>query len=204
MKPRYVSVIGAAILALALASPVAAWSAVGVTITGDPGGPVVGTGEVLVPELLVSPALAEPPAGDLGPKFQVAYSFEGDVAVQDLYPFAPDGPVAYSASKGDLAGHPFAAGWHQAKPSILEMLVSWGLSPEANGSAGAPTGTNAAVVAALDAHDRVRPSLAQQPGSGVALDPRVGITVAVIVIGAAALAFLGLATRSPVGSRRTA
>ena len=108
------------------------WSGVGVTITGDPGGTLTGTGEVVVPELLVTSVLPDRPAGDLGPKLQVTYTFDGAVVGgQDLYPYAPGGPVAYSAASGRIASHPFAAGWRQARPAVLDLLVSWGLSPKA-------------------------------------------------------------------------
>ena len=212
MKRHYLSAIAAAVLVLAFAGPVAAWSGVGVTVTGDPGGTLVGTGEELVPELLVSAVLPARPAGDLGAKLQVTYSFDGAViAVQDLYPYARGGPVAYSASSGKIASHPFTAGWHQARPSVLNLLVSWGLSPRAIGSAAdrAPTagqaGASGQAAAALDANDRVRPESARQAIAQVpANDGRTLVTFVAIAIAAAAALYLGFATRSSIRVRRPA
>lgn len=162
MKRRIISAAAAWLLLLALAGPVGAWSAISVSISGGSGGAVSGTGEDLVPALLVTRALPDRPAGDLGPRYEATYTLGpgGDVlARQDLYPYASGGPAAYSATDGSVAGHPFGAGWRQADPSILKVLVSWGLpnapdlaatSPARSPSAGMEPGT-LALVAALAA-----------------------------------------------------
>jgi hypothetical protein len=152
MKRSVLGAAAATLLLLALAGPVAAWDSVGVTITGAGGTAIGGTaGEVMDP-LLVGPVLADRPAGDLGPRFQIAFSFEGrTAATEDLYPYAPGGPVAYAASSGSLVGHPFAAGWRQAQPAILEVFVSWGLPavPVMAAASGAPATTNPGMMPAV-------------------------------------------------------
>jgi hypothetical protein len=176
-------VVGA--LALAMAGPVAAWSGVGVSITGDPGagsggGTVVGTGEELVPTLLVSPALAGKPAGDLGPRFQAEYRFDGRVqAVEDVYPYAEGGPVAYLATGGTLAGHDYRAGWRQADPEILGVMVAMGLPA-----------TPVAVSATAPA-----------PGLDVTRIATAGAGAALVL---ALLALVALLVRQPIRSRRIA
>ena len=205
MKLPAISAAAAAILLLAVAGPVGAWSAIGVTITGDPGGTIVGTGEEAVPELLVSPVLPGRPAGDLGPKLQISYSFGGSVvAVEDLYPYAPDGPVAYSAASGEIVDHPYSAGWRQARPSLLDTLVAWGLSPKKGASAEAGAASGGQTVAALDAHDRVRPHPPTQ-ASGIARIDNLILAALVVIAGlGAALAFSRLAAEAAAKVRRPA
>jgi hypothetical protein len=119
MKRHILSGALAASVLLALAGPVAAWSGIGVTISGGGGDDISGTGEVIVPTLLVARTFGNPPAGDLGPKLQITYREGADgpvIAVQDLYPYAPGGPVSFSATAGEIFGHPYAAGWHRRTP----------------------------------------------------------------------------------------
>jgi hypothetical protein len=121
----------AAGLALAVASPVAAWSSIAVDISGgDNGGTVSVTGDVMAPELLVTPPLDSRPTGELGDRFSATYtSVETGrvIAVQVFYPYAKGGPVAYTAAAGTIGSHSYAAGWRQADPSVLDDLVARGL-----------------------------------------------------------------------------
>jgi hypothetical protein len=49
------------------------------------------------------------------------------VAIQEFYPYAEGGPVSYTATAGAIGGHPYAAGWRQADPSVVSELIAWGL-----------------------------------------------------------------------------
>ena len=139
MKRHALGAAASLLLLAALAGPVAAWDSVGVAITGADGTTINGTAGAVIDPLLMGPVLRDRPAGDLGPRFQIAFTYGGrTAATEDLYPYAPGGPVAYSASAGDVVGHPFSAGWHQADRAILEVFVSWGLPAAPAAAATAP------------------------------------------------------------------
>jgi hypothetical protein len=175
MKRHLLEATASLLLLLALAAPVAAWDSVGVTITGAGGTAIGGTAGAVVDPLLVGPVLGDRPAGDLGPRFEISFAYGGrTVATEDLYPYAPGGPVAYAASAGSLVGHPYSAGWRQAPPAILQVFVSWGL-------AAAP-----AVAAAAPA----APATASSSGLAPALVLGIGVL----------LALVGLALRTRIAS----
>lgn len=81
------------------------------------------------------PMLAERPAGDLGPRYEVTYvmprgdGLADDELTQDLYPYARPSPVSYVAP-----GQPFffdtkktRGGWYVATPSLEDDLIAIGL-----------------------------------------------------------------------------
>ena len=145
---RHLTAISVALaLALAIAGPVAAWDSVSVAITSDRGGaPIAMTGGDVVPALLVAPTLDARPAGDLGPRFTVTYTMAPSaraVAIQELYPYAPGGPVSYTSTDGSIADHPYAAGWRQADASVFQAMVDAGLpaTDAANAPITSSTGT---------------------------------------------------------------
>jgi len=123
----------AAAAALALAGPALAWDSVRISITPAAGaGTVSGSGGDVIDVLLISRPMDARPAGDLGPLYRITYTFpagagESGLVVQDLYPYAPGGPVAYSAAGASIVGHPIRAGWHQGDTVLLHRFVSWGL-----------------------------------------------------------------------------
>jgi hypothetical protein len=147
MRQQLTAVAAAAALAIAIAAPVAAWDAVSVAITSDSGGATISmTGGIIVPTLLVTPALDARPAGDLGPKFTAVYTMAPSsraLATQELYPYAQGGPVSFIATSGAIADHPYAPGWRQADASVFQAMVDAGLpaSAAANPPATTPTGS---------------------------------------------------------------
>ena len=79
------------------------------------------------------PMLDARPSGDLGPRYTVTYRLPGpngrDARIrQDLYPYAPKGPVTYTPP-----GQPFFGtqsthgGWYQASAPLKDVLVRAGL-----------------------------------------------------------------------------
>ena len=73
------------------------------------------------------------PAGELGPRYTIAYQLPGpdgqlDELRQDLYPYAKPDPVTYVRS-----GEPYWAtektvgGWYVASSTLKEQLVALGL-----------------------------------------------------------------------------
>jgi hypothetical protein len=137
----------ASLLALALAGPALAWDSVDITITAPTGvgttsdaeaagPPVSGHGGDVIDMLLISSPMDGRPSGDLGPRFVITYSFPFDghssSVAQDLYPYAPGGPLAYSAADGSIVGHAIRAGWHEGNTALLRVFVSWGLPATAN------------------------------------------------------------------------
>jgi hypothetical protein len=135
MRRQLTAVAVATALAMAIAAPVAAWDAVSVAITSDRGGATISmTGGIIVPTLLVTPALAGRPAGDLGPKFTAVYTMAPSsraVATQELYPYAQGGPVSFTSTSGAIAEHPYAPGWRQADASVFQAMVDAGLPASA-------------------------------------------------------------------------
>ena len=91
------------------------------------------------------PMLADRPKGDLGPHYTITYRLPGpnggeSTIRQDLYPYASNGPVTYTAP-----GQPFFGterthgGWYQASPELKNTLVKAGLPAQPVGeAAGAP------------------------------------------------------------------
>jgi hypothetical protein len=147
MRRQLTAVAVATALAMAIAAPVAAWDAVSVAITSDRGGATISmTGGIIVPTLLVTPALDVRPAGDLGPKYAAVYTMAPSshaLATQELYPYAQGGPVSFTSTSGAIADHPYAAGWRQADAAVFQAMVDAGLpaAAAANAPVTSSTGT---------------------------------------------------------------
>jgi hypothetical protein len=79
------------------------------------------------------PMLAARPTGDLGPKYTITYTVPGpnnelDKLRQDIYPYAPNGPVTYMKPGQQFFGTEQTwGGWYQADPQLKVILVSAGL-----------------------------------------------------------------------------
>lgn len=95
------------------------------------------------------PMLASRPR-DLGPKYTITYSVPGpnnelDKLRQDVYPYAPGGPVTYMAPGQSFFGtERTRGGWFQAAPQLKATLVAAGLPsrPTAGTSEGTSVSTN--------------------------------------------------------------
>lgn len=83
------------------------------------------------------------PKGDLGPRYTLTYNLavpngpENRIR-QDLYPYAPRGPVTFTAPGQRLFGtRSTHGGWYQAAPALKDTLVKAGLPRTApSGSSG--------------------------------------------------------------------
>jgi hypothetical protein len=79
------------------------------------------------------PMLEAQPPGDLGPRYTVTYNLPGPNGQenrirQDLYPYAPKGPVTYTAPGQRFFGTQSThGGWYQAAPALKYTLVKAGL-----------------------------------------------------------------------------
>jgi hypothetical protein len=84
-------------------------------------------------EQIPDPILPARPAGDLGPKYVATYTVPGpdnDVyaIVQDVYPYAPVGPVTYmEPGQALFEGMTTHGGWFQAGDELKRTLVAAGL-----------------------------------------------------------------------------
>jgi hypothetical protein len=79
-----------------------------------------------------NPMLPTRPAGDLGPKYTIRYTVPGPnndtfIIVQDLYPYAPSGPVTYTKPGQPIFDMTTGGGWYQAGDDLKDTLVSGGL-----------------------------------------------------------------------------
>ncbi len=121
-----------------------------ITFSGDEGSGALGalveqSGWFLAAfEPTSNPTFSTRPTGDLGPKYVVTYGVPGpdgmSTVLQDIYPYAPDGPVTYRAPGQALfEGVPTRGGWYQAGPELKATLVAAGLpgSPP-SGTGGSP------------------------------------------------------------------
>jgi hypothetical protein len=96
------------------------------------------------------PMLAGRPNGDLGPKYTITYTVPGpgnelDKLRQDVYPYAPGGPVTYMEPGQSFFGtERTRGGWFQATPQLKKTLVAAGLPsrPKAASSDGTALSTN--------------------------------------------------------------
>jgi hypothetical protein len=91
------------------------------------------------------PMLATRPKGDLGPKYTITYTVPGpnnelDKLKQDIYPYAPGGPVTYMEPGQKFFGtEETRGGWFKAAPLVKDTLVEAGLpavAPSGSGSDG--------------------------------------------------------------------
>ena len=73
-------------------------------------------------------ALAQQPAGALGPKFALSYQVPaGELLTirQDLYPFAAGGPVTYTPpGQRGFTDQPTGSGWYRAPGSFSALLTA--------------------------------------------------------------------------------
>lgn len=111
----------------------------------------------------------ERPAGDLGPRYTITYAIPDDhttfPVVQDLYPYAPSGPVTYAHPGQRLwAGQRVAGGWFYGPATLLPMLVSLGLPARPPAGAAAPVAVSSDA-AAQGSHGSA-PAAAPSAGSG--------------------------------------
>ena len=79
------------------------------------------------------PTLASRPTGDLGPKYTITYTVPGpnndvDKLKQDIYPYAPGGPVTYmKPGQKFFTTEETRGGWFKAAPVLKDTLVQAGL-----------------------------------------------------------------------------
>jgi hypothetical protein len=79
------------------------------------------------------PTLTSRPTGDLGPKYTITYTVPGpnnelDKLKQDIYPYAPGGPVTYMKPGQKFFGtEETRGGWFKAAPVLKDTLVQAGL-----------------------------------------------------------------------------
>lgn len=92
------------------------------------------------------------PTGDLGPRLVVSWEVPGpggdvEVVRQDVYPFAPAGPVTYLAPGQDVLGQTTHGGWFAAPAGLADDLAAAGVpapqevvvaTPAAPGDDGSP------------------------------------------------------------------
>jgi hypothetical protein len=92
------------------------------------------------------PMLAERPKGELGPRYTVTYRLPGpnggeSTIRQDLYPYAGNAPVTYTAPGQRFFGtERTRGGWFQASPELKDTLVKAGLPARAGGPPAAAPG----------------------------------------------------------------
>jgi hypothetical protein len=78
---------------------------------------------------------SDPPAGSLGPRYELAFRVPGasptpDIVRQDLYPSAPGGPVTYTPGGQPSFGGRTSGGWYRSDDAFARLLASIGV-PEA-------------------------------------------------------------------------
>jgi hypothetical protein len=76
--------------------------------------------------------LSAPPAGQLGPKYEIAYHVPGsgapgELVRQELYPLASVGPVTYTEPGQAVFDVPAAGGWYVAPASFARLLDRLGV-----------------------------------------------------------------------------
>ena len=86
------------------------------------------------------PMLPGRPSGELGPKYTITYTVPGpsseDEILQDLYPYAKDGPVTFMPAGQRLFDtEQTRGGWYRAGPALKRSLVAAGLPASAPTSA---------------------------------------------------------------------
>lgn len=149
----------------------------------------------------------ERPSGDLGPRYTVTYAVPGDnttfAVVQDLYPYAPGGPVTHVQPGQRLwAGQQVVGGWFRGPATLLPMLRSLGLpSRESAARAAATASSTAAPVAAKPAAPVAGASTASGRGTswtGIG----VGGVGGVLLLGSGALALRSVRRRRLRAARK--
>jgi hypothetical protein len=125
---------------------------------------------------------AERPAGELGPRYTIAYSVPGDDGsyriVQDLYPWAAAGPYTYAKPGQRLwGGQGFVGGWFRTPLALLPVLKSVGFPARPST---APKPVPAAPIAASPAAATVAPD---QRSAWPVAATAAGITMVALVGG---------------------
>lgn len=137
--------------------------------------------------------LGAPPAGDLGPKYSIAYrvpdgSLNGATFRQDLYPSAPNGPVTFTPDGQEVFGNETNSGWFQPAASFGSLLTAIGIPGVT--AAGDPVSPASSTAPAAQAAVSSSHSSSGMPG---------WLTAAVIGVAAvlvlAAFAWIGLRSR---------
>jgi hypothetical protein len=72
------------------------------------------------------------PAGELGPRYTIDYDIDSGTTQpllrQDIYPFAPGGPVTYAPAEQQLfEGQVSRGGWYRAPAVLTNRLVALGV-----------------------------------------------------------------------------
>ncbi|HEX8861930.1 MAG TPA: hypothetical protein VGC06_23065, partial [Actinomycetes bacterium] len=129
---------------------------------------------------------AERPAGELGPRYTIAYSVPGDGGtyriVQDLYPWAAAGPFTYAKPGQRLwGGQGFVGGWFRTPLALLPVLKSVGFPARPST---APKPVPAAPIAASPAAATVAPD---QRSAWPVAATAAGITMVALVGGVLAV-----------------
>jgi hypothetical protein len=149
------TMLAASALALALVAPAAAkgpseatisgpgLEGGGIHLTSGGGDPQAGTPLGNLTELggyfpatfgqAPDPMLAQPPEGELGPKYLVVYTVpapggKASTVRQDLYPYATPSPLTYTKpGQSFFGGQKTRGGWFTAPPELKATLVHAGL-----------------------------------------------------------------------------
>jgi hypothetical protein len=87
------------------------------------------------------PMLARRPSGDLGPKYVVTYTVPGPAGAdrirQDLYPYAPGGPISYTRpGQAFFGSEQTLGGWYRGSVVLKSALVKAGLPAKRPASGG--------------------------------------------------------------------
>jgi hypothetical protein len=107
------------------------------------------------------PLLRSRPRGELGPRYTVTYTVPGpstDTLVQNLYPYAADGPASYMRPGQRFWDQATHGGWYRGTAELRKMLVRAGLP------ATAPETTRSRAVSEMK-----KASIAVGAGAGIVL-----------------------------------
>lgn len=107
------------------------------------------------------PLLRSRPRGQLGPRYTVTYTVPGpsaDTLVQNLYPYAADGPASYMRPGQRFWDQTTHGGWYRGTAALRTMLVRAGLPKTA------PAITRSRAVSQMK-----KVSIAAGAGSGIVL-----------------------------------
>jgi hypothetical protein len=88
-----------------------------------------------------NPMLPGHPTGALGPRYSIVYRVPGPDGeffglIQDLYPYAADGPVTFMPAGQAIFGMNTRGGWYQASSEAKGRLLAVGLPATAPGGRG--------------------------------------------------------------------
>jgi len=133
-----------------------------------------------------NPMLAESPTDDLGPKLTITWTVpdgEGKPATitQDLYLYAADGPLTFTAEQALWPGQDVLSGWFRADDDVVATLVGLGVPDRSTLEAAGPARVDAAAAGA-------RSSSGGDSGRPWLLVPVGAILAVVTIVGTRALA----------------